>query len=367
MNDIIEQEENASVFKKFLGKNKDKNAKPNNYVIELYKNKLGSGSDGVIYEVKCQGTNRILAAKLISNRNEKKELRLKLIQELKGPNIIRIESVLSKDIKSEKYAMIIMEKAVLRDLGRLNYSYFYHNLLKLLYEPFEEHLGDNLLRFYCKQIIESLEILNRNCCVHFDIKPENILITLNLIVKLSDFSLLTKIKESEKSKIPGGTPGYVSREYYDKKELAKEELEKQDYFALGSSIFYLKYGEIMLEYDKYSDPLMNKDRITDLLHKRIDYIKSRPFADNDFINFLLSLIQYNPEERPIFEHIYRNKWLNKNLDIIKSVIMGNEADEEKLIMELQKSDFLKMKEKEKNQKIMTHKKFVFKVKKKKYK
>ena len=366
MNDIINQEENAKIFKSFLKNSKDKKGNKINYVIEAYKNKLGSGSDGTIYEVKVQGSNRILAAKLISNINDKKEKRLKMIQELKGPNIIRIESYLSKEINKEKYAMLIMEKAVLRDLGKLNYSYFYHNLLKLLYEPFEEHLGDNLLRFYCKQIIESLELLNRNNYVHFDIKPENILITLNLIVKLSDFSLLHKLTD-ENAKIPGGTPGYVSREYYDKLKISKEKLKKQDYFSLGSTIFYLKYGENMLDYDKFSDPLMTKDRITDLLTKRIEYIKSRPFADSDFIDFLLSLIQYNPDERPIFEQIYRNKWLNKNLDIIRSVTIGNEADEEKLIMELQKSDFLKMKQNETKKKVITHKKFVFKVKEKKYK
>ena len=181
-----------------------------------------------------------------------------------------------------------------------------------------------------------------------------------MILKLSDFSLLSKIKEDKESKIPGGTPGYMSREYYDKKVLSKEDLQKQDYFALGSTIFYLKYGENMLNYDKYDDNLMNKDRITDLLHKRIDFIKSRPFADEDFNYFLLSLIQYNPDERPNFEQIYRNKWLNQNSDLIKSAIMCNENDEEKLIAELQKTDFLYMKDKEKNEKNISQKKFVFK-------
>ena len=120
----------------------------------------------------------------------------------------------------------------------------------------------------------------------------------------------------------------------------------------------------MLDYDKYDDPLMNKDRITDLLHKKMDFIKSRNFEENDFIKFFLSLIQYNPNERPIFEQIYRNNWLNRNLDVIKSVVLGNVADEEKLIMELQKSDFLKMKEYEKKEKITKNKKYVFKFKKK---
>ena len=294
--------------------------KKTNYVLDENIKKLGSGSDGEIYEIKFKGSKRVLAAKLIKKVNEKTKEKLEIIQNLRGYNII-------------------------------------HN-------PFDELLGDNLLRFYCKQIVESLELLNRNNLVHFDIKPENILITINLIAKLSDFSLLTKIKEGQSSEIPGGTTGYVSREYYDKQKIPIENLRKQDYFSLGSTLFYLKYGEIMLDYDKYDDPLMNKDRITDLLHKKMDFIKSRNFEENDFIKFLLSLIQYNPNERPIFEQIYRNNWLNRNLDVIKSVVLGNVADEEKLIMELQKSDFLKMKEYEKKEKITTHKKFVFKFKKK---
>ena len=78
----------------------------------------------------------------------------------------------------------------------------------------------------------------------------NILITLNLNIKLSDFSLLTKVNENENLKIPGGTPGYVSREYYDKQKISKVDLQKQDYFSLGSTLFYLKYGENMLDYDE---------------------------------------------------------------------------------------------------------------------
>ena len=42
--------------------------------------------------------------------------------------------------------------------------------MKLIYETFDEHLGDNLLRFYSKQIVDELEILNRYNYVHFDLK-----------------------------------------------------------------------------------------------------------------------------------------------------------------------------------------------------
>ena len=83
-----------------------------------------------------------------------------MIKELKGYNIIRIENLISKTVENKEYIMILTEKAIFRDLGKLNNSYFFYNLLKLIYEPFEEHLGDNLLRFYSKQIVDGLKTLN---------------------------------------------------------------------------------------------------------------------------------------------------------------------------------------------------------------
>ena len=52
-----------------------------------------------------------------------------------------------------------------------------------------------------------------------------------------------------------------------------------------------------------------------------------------------NLIEYEPSDRPNFEKIYRNKWLNTNREILENIITTNENDEEKVIMELQKSDF----------------------------
>ena len=48
-----------------------------------------------------------------------------MIKELKGYNIIRIENLISKTVENKEYTMILMEKAILRDLGKLNNSYFF--------------------------------------------------------------------------------------------------------------------------------------------------------------------------------------------------------------------------------------------------
>jgi serine/threonine protein kinase len=241
-----------------------------------------------------------------------------------------------------------MEKAPLRDLSKIN-NYFYHkNLLKVIYDPFDEVLGENLLRFYSKQIINALELLDRNYYVHNDIKPQNILITHQLIVKLTDFSLLTKVKDKE-TEIPGGTPGYLSPEYYINKKVDSEVARKQDYFALGSTLYFLKYGESMLKYNDNNEKFMIADEIIKLLEQKRDKIKSGKMSDGEFINFLCSLIEYKPDDRPCFEEIYRNIWLNKNSEQINNIHSINQGEEEKMIMELQKSDFLIKKEKENEQ------------------
>ena len=315
--------------------------KEEEYTIDYFGRTLGKGAYGEVREVKLKNNIKIMAAKLLKKEKEDDMNEIMVVQDIRGFNIIKIMKTISKRINEEEYVLIIMEKASLRDLGKLNEYYNKYNLLKLIKEDvFDEKIGDNLLRFYAKQIIDGLEILDRNYLVHFDIKPDNLLITLNLIIKISDFSLLTKIKDGDFINIPGGTVGYLTPEYYCKEKVSSEIARKQDIFALGSSLFYLKYGKSLLKYKKDDDPSINMDRIRDLLFVGDVYIKTRQSTDQKFINFISSLIKCNPEDRINFEQIYRNEWLNANKEVIEDIVHINENDEEKIIMELQKSDYL---------------------------
>jgi serine/threonine protein kinase len=307
---------------------------------------LGRGAFGEVRDVTYK--NKVMAGKVIEKDEDEQTQEEKFVLELRGFNLIKMNKIYTRKINNKYYDLIIMEKAILRDLGKLNEYFHRHNLLKLIYEdPFDEKSGDYLLKFYAKQIINGLETLDRNDFVHFDIKPENLLVTVNLIRKLSDFNILRKVNsqiKSEKIKLPGGTPGYMTPEYYINKYVTSEDAKKQDYFALGACLFILKYGVQLLKFKKYDDSKMNYDRIISLLEKNIAYIKSQKCTDKNFMNFLIKLIMYTPDERPSFEQIYRNKWLNENSKELDQTIMAFENDEEKLIMELQKQDFLVKKE-----------------------
>ena len=299
---------------------------------------LGKGSFGEVREIIFK--NKTMAGKVVQQEIENEKGGEYFAHELKGRNIIKIQKVLCQEINHKNYYLIIMEKAILRDLGKLSDFYHNHNLLKLHGFPFDERAGNNLMRFYALQIINALENLNRNHMVHFDLKPENLLISLSLIVKLSDFSLLKKINENQSIKIPGGTSGYFTMEYFNRDLVSPENAYKQDFFSLGATLYYIKYGKLMLKYKKCSD---KESYILNLLEKlqfQISKIQSDEFADQDFVNLLTKLTAYKPEDRPSFWQIYRNKWLHKDLKELEKTFNIFENDEEKLILELQKNDFL---------------------------
>jgi serine/threonine protein kinase len=306
--------------------------------IQDYGKDLGKGALGVVKDVRFK--NKAFAGKLVMKDTSEED---RLTQELRGPNIIRIQKICKPKIRGgNTYHLVIMEKAILRDLGKLNNYFHDHNLLKLKIEnPFDEPLEDTLLRYYAKQIVDGFETLNRNNYIHFDIKPDNILITVNLTLKLSDFSILKRVDDNvDDFKIPGGTAGYMTPEYYLNQKLTSEGARTQDYFALGSTLFLLKYGLPFLRYKKYEDKKLIADRIIDILSRNINYIEKQELIDDDLIKFLTNLLNYKPEDRYSFEQMYRNKWLNKSFEYIEDVLASFENDEEKLLMEFQKQDFI---------------------------
>ena len=146
---------------------------------------IGKGPHSQVRDI-IMYNNKKLAGKLIENKKDQNSEEVIL----RGKNIININKIIAYKKDDIDYDLVIMEKASLRDIGLLNKHLYEKNLLKILYEPFDEIIGENLLRFYAKQIINALEMFDRNYYIHNDIKPQNILIASKLIVKLSDFSLL---------------------------------------------------------------------------------------------------------------------------------------------------------------------------------
>ena len=311
--------------------------------IEYIGDVLGEGGFGQVRDMKYKGCS--CAGKIIQ-----KKFHNSLAEKIKGPNIIKIYDILEKKYDGKDYSLIIMEKALLNDLAAMIKELHQDNYFNLINNPFLELIGNNLVKYFVKQIVQGMEILDKNEFVHFDIKPENILIQSGLVLKVTDFSFLINLQEykDEKSiKIPEGTKGFVTPEYFYMTEIDKLTAKKQDYFALGATIYLLKVGFQKINYIKYEKDALTQDRVIDMIQRVVGLIKNDPLMDKYFVDFLCQLIQYVPEERPSFEEIYRNKWLNKDLEEISFIINSFIEEEEKVLMkELIKSDFLIQKQAE---------------------
>ena len=309
---------------------------------------LGKGGYGKVVEVIHPKYSKSLAGKLVERKTNSKYNESDICKLVRSPHLVKINFNYEQKIKDKSYNFILMEKAPLKDLKTFSEILRKNNVLKLVYlYPFEL-IGDNFLRFAFKQLVEGLEVLDRGNYVHFDIKPKNILIFTNIIFKFSDFGLLRDIKlisKNKKLKIPGGTTGYLPIEYYKNEDhiIHENEANKQDFFALGVTLFFMKYGKDMIKInnlDEKLDYLGIADYLVDEIQNAMNEIKTTKSSEKEFIDFLISLIQFNAKDRQNFEEIYRNKWINKNWEEILEIFHINIADEEKLILELDKSDFL---------------------------
>ena len=338
------------------------NKKNDKFYFKDISQSIGNGTFGIVKDIFNKNKNYVI--KIIKKKDEKEETgEKKLTCDINDPHITKIKKIITNFKYNENnlnyyFDIIIMEKANLNDLSNFIETKFF-----LINTPFKDYYGDNILRFLSKQIIEGLEKLERSGYIHLDIKPKNILIFEHYDLKLTDFSFLTKI-DPNKNNIIGvwGSLDYVTPEYYqDHSKLSYNEIKTQDYFAFGAVLYFLKYKEKLLDYEKIKDEKLNTELIIELIQRKMNSIKSSIISDDDLINFLFDLIQYKPENRPSFEKIYRNKWLNKK-DDFKTVKFRSEINDKgnKHLFELNKNDFF-FQHKNEISKTEKNKKFKFKL------
>ena len=100
-------------------------------------------------------------------------------------------------------------------------------------------MGESIGRLFMNQLIDVMSYLHdMKNIVHRDLKLENIMITSNLKLKLSDFGLAKKDK-SEKLNSYIGTQPYMAPEIIERKTYNGK---KADIFALGVILYIIVIG-----------------------------------------------------------------------------------------------------------------------------
>lgn len=105
-----------------------------------------------------------------------------------------------------------------------------------LWEAVQESSEHEIYRYFF-QSLQACQYLHNNGIIHCDIKPDNILITEDRAVKISDFGVWSRSGE----KIKGLSPAFIAPEHMADCEAARAN-PATDLFALGVSFYWLLTG-----------------------------------------------------------------------------------------------------------------------------
>ena len=151
-----------------------------------------------------------------------------------------------------QYETSVCEKVFHKNLLRV-YDYFKEDLIfVIIMEYCEKGAISELIKndknsvkekilFYSHQIISALEALHLNNIVHFDIKPQNILIDQYGKAKLADFGLSRFINDGTQSRAKRGTTCYMAPEVMNGDNY---DPYKTDIWSLGVTLFQMAGAEV---------------------------------------------------------------------------------------------------------------------------
>lgn len=206
-------------------------------------NQLGKGSYGEVRLSKEKTSNKLFAIKVMDKRVLQKKVlgksstsfddvkrEVAIMKRLKHENVVRLYEVIDDPNVNKMY--LVMEYMKRGDL------------LQIASDPSTKSttpLTDEQVWDVCRQVLKGLKYLHDMEIVHGDIKPQNILVAGDGLVKIADFGISKVMSRGSELQLEtAGTPAFMAPEIcaglaYDGK--------MADMYSVGATMFCVRCGQ----------------------------------------------------------------------------------------------------------------------------
>ena len=164
-----------------------------------------------------------------------------------------------------------------------------------------------------KQLVDAMAYIHSNHYVHLDIKPDNILLFDNDVIKLADFGFAEKYDPNQSCIRARGSGIYAAPELFKKIPTIGPEL---DIWSAGITLYCIFYFHMPI----INSNSKNAMEALDQLEQQGLQFNSSKTVSIDFINLVKSMLNFNSTNRITIKQIQQSVWLNNDnlkLDLTK--------------------------------------------------
>lgn len=253
--------------------------------------KIGTGGMGNVFKAHDRKLDRIVAIKVLKlEYNEDNNFIRKFKREslaaasISHPNIVSIYDVGTEKVEDKEVHYIVME-------------YIDGKTLKDLIND-EGRLSEKRALNYCIQIAEALKVAHSKHIVHRDIKSQNIMVTRDDRVKVTDFGI-ARVADNTTVTATNAVMGSVH--YFSPEQARGARVDnRSDIYSLGIVLFEMLTGRLPFDADNpVSVALM---QVQSQMPKPSDFIKS---IDPSVDALVIKMTEKDPDDRykDVFELI----------------------------------------------------------------